>query len=247
MLSKTFFLFLLQLIFISMFAQKSNTENRFDGYIVYSDGTKKEGILEVEDASLPWSFQENVKYFDKSLLSAGRVKREQKINCVPGEIIEYGFDNRKFTYVSYYIKSADEDNILKSTYSKIKGDKNTDFFAEVFRNGKISLLKFYIPPVISEEDYDNEVKMKELTEKSKTTFDILITREGEKPKSIDDINIKSFFKDCPYIVEKFNNGKYKIKPGKSLKAIFKSEKMPREKLQDSATEILTDYETKCNG
>lgn len=97
MLSKTFFLFLLQLIFISMFAQKSNTENRFDGYIVYSDGTKKEGILEVEDASLPWSFQENVKYFDKSLLSAGRVKREQKINCVPGEIIEYGFDNRKFT------------------------------------------------------------------------------------------------------------------------------------------------------
>ena len=128
MLSKTFFLFLLQLIFISMFAQKSNTENRFDGYIVYSDGTKKEGILEVEDASLPWSFQENVKYFDKSLLSAGRVKREQKINCVPGEIIEYGFDNRKFTYVSYYIKSADEDHILKSTYSKIKGDKNTDFF-----------------------------------------------------------------------------------------------------------------------
>lgn len=36
--------------------------------------------------------------------------------------------------------------------------------------------------------------MKELTEKSKTTFDILITREGEKPKSIDDINIKSFLK-----------------------------------------------------
>jgi hypothetical protein len=227
-------------------AQKANTENRFEGYILYADGTKKEGIIEVEDSSFPWTFQENIKFFDKSLLAAGRVKREQKTNCIPGEVIEYGFSDRKFIHVSYYVKGSDEDNILKSSFGKFKGEKNTDFFAEIYRPGNVSLLKFFIPPTLTDEDYDDAELMKKHAEESKTSYDILITRPGEKPKSIDDISVKGFFKDCPFVVDKYNDGKYKIKPGKSLKAMFKSEKLPGIKMEDAANDILSDYETHCN-
>ncbi len=227
-------------------AQKSKTENRFEGYIIFADSVKKVGIIEIEDVNQPWTFQENVKFFDKALLSAGRVKREQKFNCNPGEIIEYGINDRVFKHVSYYVKNLEEDNILKSTYGRIKGDKNTDYFAEVFKSGKVSLLKFYIPPSISEDDYDNDELMKEYVEKSKTSYDILITRGVEKPKSIDDISIKNFFKDCDFVVKKYNDSKYKLKPGKSLKAMFKGDKLPGSKLEEAARDIVADFELHCN-
>jgi len=227
------------------YSQKANTENRFEGYIIYADGSRKDGIIEVEDSTFPWTFQESIKFFDKSLLAGGRVKREQKTNCVPGEIIEYGFSDRKFIHVSYYVKGPDEDNVLKSSFGKFKGEKNTDYFAEIYKPGKVSLLKFFIPPILTDEDYDDTELMKKHAEQSKTSFDILITRQGEKPKSIDDISIKGFFKDCTYVVDKYNNGKYKIKSGKSLKAMFKSEKLPGVKLEEAAIDILADYNKNC--
>lgn len=244
---KYFSIFLIFCLSISLAsAQKTNTENRFEGYIIYADGSRKEGIIEVEDSTFPWAFQENIKIFDKSLLSAGRVKREQKTNCIPGEIIEYGFMGRRFIQVSYYVKGPEEDNIIKSSFGKFKGEKNTDFFAEIYKPGKVSLLKFFIPPTLTDEDYDDADVMNKHVEQSKTSFDILITKQGEKPKSIDDISIKGFFKDCAFVVDRYNNGKYKIKPGKSLKAMFKSEKLPGDKLEEAAIDILSDYETHCS-
>lgn len=244
---KHFPIFLIFCLNISLAsAQKANTENRFEGYIIYADGSRKDGIIEVEDSTFPWAFQENIKFFDKSLLTAGKIKRDQKTNCIPGEIIEYGFSERKFVHVSYYVKGPDEDNVLKSSFGKFKGEKNTDYFAEIYKPGKVSLLKFYIPPILTDEDYDDAELMKKHVEQSKTSFDILITKSDEKPKSIDDISIKGFFKDCPYVLDKYSNGKYKIKPGKSLKAMFKSEKLPGVKLEEAANDILSDYESHCS-
>ena len=148
-------------------------------------------------------------------------------------------------FLTTRVKGPDEDNILKSSFGKFKGEKNTDFFAEIYKPGNVSLLKFFIPPTLTDEDFDDAELMKKHAEESKTSFDILITRPGEKPKSIDDISIKGFFKDCPFVVDKYTNGKYKIKPGKSLKAMFKSEKLPGIKMEEAANDILSDYETHC--
>ncbi|MBC7884702.1 MAG: hypothetical protein H7X99_04465, partial [Saprospiraceae bacterium] len=152
-----------------VFAQKSLKPNQFEGYIISSDSVRKEVIIEIENNNFPWSFQENVKFFDKSLLSNSRIKREDKKVCLPGEYIEYGYAGKKYVYVNYYVKSKEEDNILKSTYGKIKGDKNTDFFAEVFKDGKLFLMKFYLPPVISDEDYEDDAKLQQYVDESNTT------------------------------------------------------------------------------
>lgn len=227
-------------------AQKNNADNRFDGYIILADGTRKEGIIEVENIRYPWMYQENVKYFDKALMNGGRIKREQKMECVPGEVIEYGISGKRYLYVSYYIKGEDENNKIKSTIGKIKGEKNTDFFAEVYKDGKVALLKFFIPPTIADDDEEFENKLASHLEKSSTNFDILIARAGEKTKSVDEISFKSFFKDCEFIVSKYEAGRYKIKPGKGVKSLLKSDKVPGSKLEAAAAEIIEDYENKCS-
>ena len=88
------------------------------------DGTRKEGIIEVEDHTFPWAFQENIRTFDKSLLGNSRIKREQKTLITAGDIIEYGFAGKRFVHVSYYVKGDKEDNKLKSAFGKFKDEKN---------------------------------------------------------------------------------------------------------------------------
>ena len=45
-------------------AQKTTRENQFEGYVITSDMVKSDVAIEVEDIHQPWSFQENIKYFD---------------------------------------------------------------------------------------------------------------------------------------------------------------------------------------
>jgi len=225
------------------FAQRS--DNRFEGYVVYSDGTRKDQVIEVEDPALPWTFQYDVRTFDKALLAAGKIKKEQKKALDPIKVKEYGFGNRKFVAVSYYIKGDGEDNILKSAYGKFKGDKNTDFFAEVIRDGKVKMLKFYIPPIITDEDYEDDKVVAEKENKAKSTFDILLVRDGFKPESIDGVSFKTFFSDCDAVVKKYEANKYRVKPGKSLKSMFKGDKLPGARLEEAALQVLADYDASC--
>ncbi|MBK9735372.1 MAG: hypothetical protein IPO92_10540 [Saprospiraceae bacterium] len=207
------------LFVISASGQKALKPNQFEGYTISFDGVRTDGIIEIADINQPWDFQEKVKFFDKSLLAHSRIKREDKIVVTPGEIVEYGINGKRYVHVHYYVKSKGEDNIFKSTLGKIKDEKITDFFAEVYKDGKISWMKFYLPPTISEEDEDSEETMKEYIETSLATYEILVSKEGEKPKSLEDINVGDFFSDCELIGKKYSEGKYKMKPNKSIKKI----------------------------
>jgi hypothetical protein len=227
--------------------QKKGKDNQFLGYIITADSVRQEVAIEVEDIRQPWSFQQDVKYFDKSLLTGARVKRELKKDCIPGEIIAYGFENRQFIYVQYYIKGTDEDNRIKEAFGKFKGEKNVDFFAEVIQEGTISAARFHIPPVIGEEDYDQAETMQAHIDKSAAEFDILVYRKGFSPVSVSDISFKEFFADCPLILRKYEEKRYKIQPVKGIKAnivsIFNPDKLLGDKLQIAVKPILRDYET----
>lgn len=224
--------------------QNKLRDNQFEGYIITVDGVKSEVAIEIADANQPWTFQDDVKYYDRSLLTGARVKRELKKNAIPGEIIEYGFANRRFIHVNYFVKSKGDD-VLKSTMDKIKGEKNTEFFAEIIKDGKVQLLKFYQPPVITDEDYDDDALVKKITDEAKENFDILIAREGQKPKSIQEISYKSFFDDCPFVVNKFENKRYKFTPVSGIKKLLKSDGLNGTKLEAAAVIVLEDYNTKC--
>jgi hypothetical protein len=226
--------------------QSKLKDNQKEGYIITADGVKSEVAIEVEDPTQPWTFQSDVKYYDRSLLNGTRIKREQKNDAYPGEIIEYGFDNRRFLHVNYYVKGKGED-VLKSTVEKIKGDKATDFFAEVIHDGKIQLLKFYIPPVISEEDYDNEEVMKEYIKDSEASYDILIKRDIVGTKAIQEMNVKSYFEDCPMILNRFEKNLYKIRPKTGIKKLLSDDAMYGIKLENAAMTVIRDYENKCAG
>jgi len=242
---KYFITFCIFFITISpVFCQKTLRDNQFEGYIIAIDSTRSEVAIEIEDASQPWTFQDGVKYYDRGLLTGARVKRELKKDLIAGEILEYGFGQRRFTHVNYLVKGKGDD-VLKTTMDKIKGEKNTDYFAEIIKDGKIQLLKFYQPPVISDEEYDDAELVAKLTTESKETFDILIAREGLKAKSIQEINYKTYFEDCPFVLNKFENKRYKINPTSGIKKFLKSDGISGMKLEAAAITIVDDYNLKC--
>ena len=224
-------------------AQKPK-DNQMAGYIIMADGTRSEVGLEVEDASQPWTYQDGVKYFDKNLLTGGRIKRELKKVLMAGEVVEYGFGNKKYVHIHYLPKTKGSDAI-KTTMDKIKGEKNMEFFAEVIRDGDIRLLRFYQPPIITDEDYDNPESIAEMTKESIETYDILIDKVGEKAKSIEEINYKSFFEGCSFVTKKFEDKRYKIQPSSGIKKLLKSDSLSGIRLENAANAILDDYQQKC--
>ncbi len=228
----------------ALVGQTKLRDNQLEGYIITADGTKSEVAIEIEDVNLPWTFQDDVKYYDRALLTGARVKRELKKSLIAGEIIEYGFANRRFVHVYYHVKGKGDD-VLKSTMDKIKGEKNMDFFAEIIKDGKIQLLKFYQPPVITDEDYDDDELIKKITTEAKENFDILIARDGQKAKPIQEISYKTFFEDCPFVVNKFENKRYKFTPTSGIKKLLKSDGLSGAKLESAANLVVDDYMTKC--
>ncbi len=240
------FIFLVFLVHTDqLLAQVKLRPNQYEGYIILNDLTKKEVIIEVEDANLPWTFQEKVRYFDKSLATGLRVKRENKKDCLPGEIVEYGFGARKFMCVNHYVKDSKDKNIISSTISKVKNDKNTDFFAEVIYDKKITAFVFYVAPEIADEDYDDLATMDKYKQTSESEFDILLSQKNMKPKSVSDINFKNFFIDCPVVLKKFEAGQYEIKPSKGLDVAKVKKGLAGPKLKAAVDVILLDYATMC--
>ena len=228
-----------------LLAQINLRPNQYEGYVMMSDSIKKEMIIEVEDAKLPWAFQEKVRYFDKSLATGSRVKREVKKDCIPGEVIEYGIGGRKFMYINHHIKDKKDKNIASSAISKFKDDKNSDFFAEVIKEGKIKVLILYPRPEISEDDYENDTIMDQYKKTSEATFDLLLSKIDQKPKSVNDINFKGFFKDCLFIVKKFEDEKYTIGPKKGLNVIMLKDRLAGPELRSAVELILQDYRDNC--
>ncbi len=231
----------------SIFAQSHLKDNQKLGYIIDHEGNKTEVVIEVEDASFPWAFQYDLKYFDPSLLDGTRVKRELKKELYAEEFVEYGFDDRRFLAVNYYIKDKGED-IFQSTLGKIKGDKNTAYFAEIVHSGPIQLLRFYFPPQPDdEEDMYDEAKLKEFIKASASNYDILIYKQGQEIKPIQEINVKTYFTDCPFVLKKFDENRYKLKPKSGLKKVLGGDGLSGLKLENASMTVIRDYENKCGG
>ena len=70
-------------------------------------------------------------------------------------------------------------------------------------------------------------------------------RNLEKPKSIEDTSFEDFFKDCAFVVNKHETGKYKIKPDKGLKGFKDKGRLSGPKLEEASNAVLADYETNC--
>ena len=80
---------------------------------------------------------------------------------------------------------------------------------------------------------------------TKENFDILIARDGQKPKPIQEISYKTFFEDCPFVVNKFENKRYKFTPTSGIKKLLKSDGLSGAKLESAANLVVDDYMTKC--
>lgn len=242
---KHIYLFTFTCVLFSIFgySQPLLKGNQMVGYIISADGTKSEVGLEIEDETLPWTFQHDVRYFDKSLLTGKRIKRELKTVAIPGEIVEYGFGDRRFKAVTYNLSSKEGD-ILQSTLESIKGEAIKGFFAEVIHEGPITLMKFYLPPNI-EDDEDPDALKSYVSTVSKS-YDILIQRGNLTAKPIQNINVNSYFEDCPFVLQKFKEKKYPFNPSSGLKKLLSKSELSGIKLENAAKKVLQDFDTKCN-
>jgi hypothetical protein len=226
-------------------AQLKLRDNQFEGYVISEDSTRTEVIIEVEDSRYPWAFQQEILFFDKSKATGVRLKREEKKYCLPGEYIEYGFNGRRFLAIQYYVKSKGEDNAIASAIGKFKSDKNTDFFAEVVREGQVALLKFYIPPFISDEDYEDPSIIEGYIKDSENGYDILLKKFDTPAKSIQDADFEDYFKGCAFVLKKYDEGRYTIKPSKGLKGLLSSNSLFGQKLMQAAERIVNDFDQRC--
>lgn len=229
------------------FSQQALKENQFEGYIILKNGERKEGIVEVKNNNHPWSFQEAIKFFDKELLNQEKVKKGDKKEFKPGEVTEYGFADKRYVLVSYTNNNQAEGNALNAGIGALKSATQTKHFAEVYREGIISLYRFYnSPPDFYITSGDAEAKnMAAFIEECKTTYDILIEKGEEKAKAFDDISVKKFFKDCQFVVEKYEDKKYTKQPVKGLKSMIRSAMLRGEALANAAMEMIIDYEANC--
>lgn len=232
------------LFFTSAFSQDAMRSNQMDGYIISADGTRTEVGLEIEDEELPWTFQTDVRYFDRSLLTGDRVRKEHKTVAEPGEVVEYGFDGRRFIAVIYNTY-AQGGNIFKNTLESIKGDGDEGYFAEVVTEGDIQLLRFYLPPEIDDEDYDSPRAMERYIKDAIKTYDILIYKDGLPIKPVQSIKIKTYFGDCDFVMKKFKDKRYKINPSTGFKKVFSGDDLSGTRLENAAKKVAEDYQSKC--
>jgi hypothetical protein len=237
-------LFILVFLYVAN-AQTKLRENQYEGYVILEDSSRMEVIIEVEDNTYPWAYQQDILFFDTSKATGVRVKREEKKYCLPGEYIEYGFNGRRFVAIQYYVKSKGEDNAITTAIGKFKNEKNTDFFAEVMREGQVSLLKFYIPPVISDEDYDDPTIIQDYIKDSENSYDILLLKGDMPAKPIQDADFDSYFKGCAFVLKKYEEGRYTLKPSKGLKGLLSSNALSGQKLMQAAERIVNDFDQRC--
>lgn len=230
-----------------IFGQQELKKNQFEGYVVLKNGDRKEGIIEIKNVDHPWSFQEAFKFFDKSLLENDKIKKDDKKEYKPGDVIEYGYGGKRYGLVSYTNNNQAEGNALTSGMSALKNATQTKHFAEVYREGKVSLYRFYNSPpdFYVTSGNDEAQKMDDFIRDCKTNYDILIEKGEEKAKSFDDINVGKFFKDCDFVVKKYKNKEYTKKPVTGLKSMVKAGLLRGEPLAAAALEMIVDYEANC--
>lgn len=247
-MNKFLLILLFQAAHIICFSQESLKANQFEGYIIMKNGDRKEGIIEIKNIHHPWSFQETIKFFDKSLLNGDKVKAKDKKEYSPGEVIEYGFGEKRYVLVSYTNNNQAEGGTLTSGLSALKSATQTKHFAEVYREGKVSLYRFYNSPpdFYTTSGAAEAQKMEDFIRDCKTNYDILIEKGEEKAKSFEDVSVKKFFKDCELVVKKYEDGKYTKKPVKGLKSMISAGLLRGEALAASAMEMIIDYEANCS-
>lgn len=246
-MNKLFSVLAFMLVSFIGFSQTALKENQFEGYIIKKNGDRMEGIVEIDNINHPWSFQETIKFFDKALLNGEKVKKSDKLECKPGDVIEYGIGEKRFVLVSYTNTNQAGGNALTAGLGALKSATQTKHFAEVYREGKVSLYRFYnSPPEAYVTVGDEQARqMDDFIKDCKTNYDILIEKGEEKAKSFDDISIKKFFKDCEFVVNKYKDEKYTKKPVKGLKSMIKSALLRGEPLAAAAMEMIVDYEANC--
>lgn len=249
MISTFFKINLLALFFVAQLgqAQETLTANQFEGYVITKDGKKHDGIIEVSNATHPWSFQGTISFFEKSVLDEGKAKRKDKTKYKPADLLEYGIGDRKFKPIEYMDNNQADNNELNETIGMVRSFTKTKHFAELYHEGAISVYRFYSsPPGFSASAGDAQIKaFDDYVEKCKTTYDILIENEGEKAKSFESVNLKKFFKNCPVVVKKYENKEYIKKPVKGLKSLIKDAMLQGEPLANAAMEMVNDYEANC--
>jgi len=250
---KIHFITLLLFGFVLIAQGQELGDNQRKGYVIDNDQNRLEGIIEIKN-SQPWANQRKISFIPMDKWTSGeKIKKKHKEKYTTKDIVEYGYDDTVFKKVKYKNVNA----IAKSTgnsklgrFNKISsGLKNakSSYFAEMYQSGKISMYKFYnAPPDVSISSGEETEELKRMAEESRTNYDILVIKEGEGAKSFESVNIKKYFKDCSYVVDKFKDKQYTKKPSKKIKAMLKNSMLQGESLAAAAKEMIDDYNEQCN-
>jgi hypothetical protein len=200
---KNLFLFVIfSFLAVSLNAQNELAENQHHGEIHFTNGNIQKGIIEADFGS-PWAIQKGIKYFDESLLSQPKIKNKDKADYDPKDIVWLTIGDRIYEVQKYADLTAAGTGSIPHNY-----------FLERITDGKIKLFKFYQTPMMVGNTYDVDKSYVDC----RNNPDILIWKEGEKIKAIQNIDLREYLADCPAVLTKYENGEYgnpKVDPEKS--------------------------------
>jgi hypothetical protein len=87
--------------------------------------------------------------------------------------------------------------------------------------------------------------MKKYVSSVSKSYDVLIQRGNQTAKPIQNINVNTYFEDCPFVLQKFKDKKYLINPSTGIKKLLSKSELSGIKLENAAKRVVIDFESKC--
>ena len=174
--------------------------NQFYGTVFIDETTVLEGIVELNgNENTPWDIQKRVRFFTEEQLAAGRVRRRDKQEFRPGDILGFQVGERIFLSRRYAAESL------------LRGAPEGDYlFLELLVDGPLQLFNFFdAPPPVR---VGTSERLERSDEDYRSNPDILIGRPGERLRDIAFIDVADYIGDSEEVMERYHNGYYGIKP-----------------------------------
>ncbi len=205
--------------------------NQRHGRIFVTESETLEGIIELNgDDSSPWKNQEKVTFIDKDVYANGKVKRKDKKNFKPGDIIGYEFDGRKFYTKQFWGLGMVTLKIGKNLY-----------FLEKIIDGKISVYNYFLTPA---PITTGSGSMEQEHERCRVA-NFILEKDDLPLKGCQDVVILDYIADCGAITEKYKSGGYGFTPliqeNKSKLAGMASKMVDSERMNEIIVPLISDY------
>jgi hypothetical protein len=182
------------------YGQKKFNSRQNYGIIIIDDENQIEGVIELNGDQLsPWDVQKKVIFYTTEQFIAGRIRKRDRLEFKPEEIMGFTFGERVFLSRGYSPSSLMNRNPKMELH-----------FLELVVDGSLQIFLYYDNPGFTVIGMTENVDRRK--EECRDNPLLLISKNGGNLEDVMSINIMDFISDVPEVVAKYHEGVYGFKP-----------------------------------